>query len=242
MLGLLPSRHRKAPDAPLGTVSIVNMTKYYQGSGGRRKTVLQNANALIPAGKKVALLGRNGAGKSTVMRILAGKEDPDSGYVARSGTVSWPVGLGTALHPELTGLQNTRFIARIYGMDSDALVAYVYDFTELGDYFFAPLRTYSSGMRARLNFGVSMGVPFDCYLVDEITAVGDQSFREKCTDAFRTRLAGVTCIMATHSLSQARTLCDLVAVLDNGRMTLYDDPIEGVAVHEENLRRAAKAR
>src|SRR5690606_21100756 len=128
----------------------------------------------------IAVIGRNGAGKSTLLRLVAGTLRPDRGEIRRHGRVSWPMGFSGAFHPALTGRQNARFVARIYGVDTDRLVADVADFAELGEFLDMPFQTYSAGMRARLAFGVSLAVSFDCYLVDEITAVGDAAFQDKC--------------------------------------------------------------
>lgn len=218
-----------------GAVEFVGLTKSYRTNSDHRKFVLNNSNVLFPAGQKIALLGGNGAGKSTLMRIISGAQDADSGHVIRYGSVSWPIGFGGSFHGDLTGAQNTRFVGRVHGVDTDALLAFVHDFSELKDFFFMPVRSYSSGMRARLAFAVSMGVPFDCYLVDEVTSVGDQSFRDKATEAFHTRLRDASAIVATHGMHQARKLCDKGAVLYQGTMTYYEDLEEAIFVHERNM-------
>lgn len=221
-----------------GAVEFVNVTKSYRTNSDHRKYVLRDSNMLFPAGHKIALLGSNGAGKSTILRIISGAQDADSGKIIRYGSVSWPIGFGGSFHPDLTGAQNTRFVGRVHGVDTDGLLAFVHDFTELKDSFFMPVRTYSSGMRARLAFAMSLGVPFDCYLVDEVTAVGDQSFRDKCEEAFRTLLHGATAIVATHGLQQARKLCDMGAVLHNGELMFYENIDEAIMVHERNMKAA----
>ena len=157
-------------------IRLENISKSYVLDGVRR-TVADGINVVFPTGVSVGLFGRNGAGKSTLLRIIAGTIKPTSGRILSDGTISWPVGFAGSFHGELTGAQNTRFIARVYGVDTDALTAFVEDFAELGPHFHMPFRTYSSGMRSRLACGVSMGIRFDTYLVDEVTSVGDAACR-----------------------------------------------------------------
>ena len=200
--------------------------------------MLRDATVTIPSGEVVALLGRNGAGKSTTLRIIAGTQDVDSGTVLRAGTISWPIGFAGSFHGDLTGAQNTRFVARIYGIDTDELLAFVKDFSELGRYFDEPFRTYSSGMRARLDFGVSMGVPFDTYLVDEVTTVGDTNFRRKCNEIFSTRLADAGAIVVSHSEAMISDICSCGVVLDGGKMQFFDDISEALKRHNANMERS----
>jgi capsular polysaccharide transport system ATP-binding protein len=183
----------------------------------------------------VALLGRNGAGKSTLMSILSGTQEPDSGKIISDGTVSWPVGLKGSFHRDLTGAQNVRFVARVYGVDTDALSHFVEDFTELGAHYHLPFRTYSSGMRARLSFGLSMGIRFDTYLVDEVTSVGDAVFKTKSTRLFLERIQNSGAIVVSHSMAKIRRICTMGAVLENGQITMYDDIDEAIESHLQNL-------
>lgn len=229
-----PAR-RSRPARSAGAVEFVGLSKSYRTTSDHRKYVLQDSHVLFPAGHKIALLGGNGAGKSTLLRIISGAQDADSGRVIRYGSVSWPIGFGGSFHGDLTGAQNTRFVGRVHGVDTDALLAFVHEFSELEDFFFMPVRSYSSGMRARLAFAVSMGVPFDCYLVDEVTSVGDQGFRDKCVEAFQSRLSGATAIVATHGMGQARKLCDHGAVLHKGTMSYFDDIEDAIAQHQANM-------
>lgn len=219
-------------------IRFENLTKVFHLGAGRTKVVADNINVEFPTGRVVALLGRNGAGKSTMLSMIAGTVLPTSGQIVSNGTISWPVGFAGSFHPELTGLQNTLFIARIYGADTDALARFVEDFAGLGPHFRQPLRTYSSGMKSRLAFGVSMGIRFDTYLVDEVTAVGDASFREKSAAVFRARMEQAGAVMVSHSMPQVRQLCDAGAVLEDGQLTYYEDMDAAINHHERNMRKA----
>lgn len=216
-------------------IELRNVWKTYV-NGNTRKVVARDISAVFPDRKAVAILGRNGAGKSTLMKMISGTMDPDSGRVIRSGSVSWPVGFAGSFHGELTGLQNTRFIARVYGVDTDELVRFVKDFAELGAHFYLPVRTYSSGMRSRLAFGVSMGIRFDTYLVDEITAVGDAAFREKSEKLFNQRVLESGAIMVTHAMGQVQRMCHHAAVLEDGVFYYYDKVQDALAHHAELMR------
>ena len=200
---------------------------------GKRKQVIDNLNVTLPTGRSLALLGRNGAGKSTLLDIIAGLQVPDTGRVVTDGTLSWPVGFGGSFHPQMTGAQNVTFVGRVYGVDTDALRAFVQDFAELGDHFFVPVKTYSQGMRARLGFGLSMGIKFDTYLVDEVTAVGDGSFNRKSRAVFLERMKNSSAIMVSHQMTQLRNFCDSGVVLDRGRLHYFEDLEEAIALHLE---------
>jgi capsular polysaccharide transport system ATP-binding protein len=184
----------------------------------------------------VALLGRNGAGKSTLLKLIAGTIRPTSGRVLSTGSISYPVGFAGSFHPDLTGAQNTRFVARLYGYDTDSLLEFVTEFAELGGHMHMPLRTYSSGMRARLSFGVSMGIPFDTYLVDEITAVGDGAFRAKSAAVFDDRMERSGAIVVTHSPPMVRRMCNKAVVLENGDIQFFDDIEEALELHEMQMK------
>ncbi len=196
---------------------------------------LDGIDLTIAAGDVVGLLGRNGAGKSTLLQIMAGALIPNSGRVLSDGNISFPIGLAVSLHPHMSGAQNTKFIARIYGADSKALESFVADFAELGEKFYLPIRTYSSGMRARLLFGINMGLKFDTYLVDEVSAVGDASFREKSEYLFKERMKESGAIFISHQMALVRRMCTAGAVLEKGRITYYEDLEEAIHVHHRNV-------
>lgn len=220
---------RCATDAEF-SVELRSLTKIHR----QRNTsvvIAKNLNARFPSNGAVALLGRNGAGKSSLLRIIAGTSTPDHGEVITHGTVSWPVGFAGSFHGDLTGAQNVRFIARIYGVDTDELCDFVQDFAELGQLFYAPFRTYSSGMRSRLAFGVSMGIAFDTYLVDEVTSVGDARFKKKSEEMLSERLSTSSAIVVSHSLQHVARICTQGAVLENGELVWYDDIMHAIDHH-----------
>lgn len=198
---------------------------------GEQIRVIDNLNLTLPTGASLALLGRNGAGKSTLMQIIAGTMRPDSGRVVSDGSISWPVAFGGSFHGDLTGAQNVRFVARIYGVDTDSLIAFVEDFAELGKHFHMPVRTYSSGMKSRLTFGTSMGIRFDTYLVDEVMAVGDAAFKRKSRAVFRERMKTSSVILVSHAMAELRRICTAAILLEKGHLTYYEDIEEAIEAH-----------
>ncbi len=215
-------------------IEFRNLTKRFF-IRGQRKVVADNINMVFPAGRAVGLLGRNGAGKSTLLKMIAGTMDPTEGQIISHGTISWPVGFAGSFHGELTGAQNTRFIARIYGVDTEEMVDFVGDFANLGGHFNLPFRTYSSGMKSRLAFGVSMAIPFDTYLVDEVTSVGDAAFRKKSGEVFRARMEHAGAVVVSHGMGQIREMCDAGAVLENGHLYYYKDVNDAIDHHNRNM-------
>lgn len=220
-------------------IQLRNLTKTYV-LNGRRKTVADRINAIFPTGVSVALLGRNGAGKSSLLRMISGEMLPSSGEILSDGTISWPVGFAGSFNRELTGEQNCLFVARTYGVDTNEMIRFVREFAELGEHFHLPIRTYSSGMRARLAFGVSMAVPFDTYLVDEVSAVGDAAFKEKSNAVFKDRMSKAGAIVVSHSMGMLRQICDTGAILENGRLTYYDDLDEAIQAHLANMKKSTR--
>jgi capsular polysaccharide transport system ATP-binding protein len=214
-------------------IRLENVVKSYRLREGR-KVVLRNLTATFPK-TNVAILGANGAGKSTLLRLIAGTELPDSGVILREGRISWPLGFGGSFNGSLSGAENVRFVARIYGEDTERVLDSVAAFSELGEFFRMPVSSYSSGMRARLAFGVSMAVAFDYYLVDEITAVGDEKFRQKCLKAFKEKLADSRIIMASHSKATLKQYCEMGVVLHQGELSICDDLNEAIALHEYHM-------
>ncbi len=211
---------------------LENVSKHYAMRGGRRKVVLDGLNGVIRPGDTVGILGRNGAGKSTLMRLLAGMDQPNSGRIVRSMSVSWPLAQGVGLHSALSGADNARFVARLYGVPVKPLLEFVEGFAELGPYFYMPLSTYSSGMGGRLTFAISLAIDFDCYLIDEGISTGDNRFVNRTRQLLADRLRNRSVVLVSHSVSQVRTFCRTAAVLQDGRLTFYEDLDEAIATYE----------
>jgi len=200
--------------------------------GHGRKHVLSGLNFTLGQGERFGLLGRNGAGKTTLIKLIGGVELPNSGMIKRRMRVSWPLGFGGGFQGSLTGYDNARFIARIYGRDYRDLADFVEDFSELGKQLKMPVKTYSSGMRARLAFALSLAIEFDCYLIDEVIMVGDQNFQRKCIHELFEKRGDRALILATHSEYFVREYCDRALVLNNGQGTVYDDVSEAISVYD----------
>lgn len=222
-------------------IEVRDLRKVYPTRFGE-KLVLDGISFDLKMGEKLGILGRNGAGKSTLVRLISGAERPSSGTVRRSMSVSWPIAFGGAFQPNLTGMDNIRFISRIYDQDIEANLAFVDEFAELGPYLNEEVRTYSSGMRARLAFAISMIIEFDCFLIDEVGAVGDARFHERCNrELFRNR-ADRAMIIISHDASYIRDHCNRFAVLNEGRLTLFDDFEMAYADFREKLGLEREAR
>ena len=217
-------------------IELVNVSKRYRSDRGLQHWALHDVSMLIKPGSRVGVIGRNGAGKSTLLNLIAGADYPSSGTIKRSGRVSWPLGLAGGLQGSLTGRQNTRFVCRIHGVPDAELpehLEFVQRFSELGEAFDWPAKTYSSGMGARLKFAMAQVFDFDYYLTDELTAVGDAAFREKSSLAFKTRLSGAGLIMAAHQEKTLLDFCSSGLVLHEGKGYYFDDIQEAFKMYRE---------
>jgi len=201
-------------------IELRNLHKTYH-LNGHRKVIARDINFVFPKNETIALMGANGAGKSTMLQMIAGSVAADSGEIIPHGSVSWPVGFAGSFHGDLTGAQNVKFVARIYGVDTEEMCAFAREFSELGAHFELPVRSYSSGMKSRLAFAMSMAVQFDTYLIDEVTAVGDGSFQAKSEALLRERLKTSGAIFVSHSMGQLERMCTSGVVLQNGRFFYY---------------------
>jgi len=211
-------------------IQLNNVFKFYRAEGHTR-VVLDHVSALFDSNRSYGLLGVNGAGKSTTIRLIAGTELPNSGKVRRTVRVSWPLGFGGGFHHLMTGRENVHFVARVYGADIRRVTAFVEDFAEIGEYMDVAVKTYSSGMMARLAFGLSMAIEFDVYLVDEITAVGDARFQARCREAFRSRRKSASVIMASHSMADIKDYCDHGGVIVDGQLIMFDSADKAIEMY-----------
>jgi len=218
-------------------IELRNLNKTYI-LNGVKKVVARDITFTFPKGESVGLIGANGAGKSTMLQMISGSVSPTSGKIIKHGSVSWPVGFAGSFHGDLTGAQNVKFVARIYGIDTQEMVEFTREFAQLGSHFNLPVRSYSSGMKSRLAFGMSMAVKFDTYLIDEVTATGDGSFRAKSEALFADRLKDSGAIFVSHSMEQLKKLCKSGVVMNNGRFFYYAR-VEKAVEHYEYLMKGA---
>jgi capsular polysaccharide transport system ATP-binding protein len=216
-------------------IELRALTKSYPTRHGRRY-VFRDLNFTFPQGANIGLIGRNGAGKSTLLRLLGRIDQPDSGAVVTDARISWPVGLTGGFNASLTARENVEFVCRVHsatGKDLRDKVAFVRDFAEIGDYFDLPIRSYSSGMRSRVAFGLSMAFDFDYYLIDEVMAVGDAQFRAKSKRVLMKRLEGANLILTSHNMSDIRDFCNVVVHVDQGQVNVYEDIEAGIGAYQE---------
>lgn len=211
-------------------IQLRHVYKYYPTRDGMVQ-ILEDVNLEMHKGERVGILGRNGAGKSTLVRLISGAERPSRGHINRRMSVSWPLAFGGAFQSALTGMDNLRFICRIYGTTSDDKVEAVQEFSELGKYLFEPVRTYSAGMRARLAFALSMTIEFDCFLIDEIIAVGDVRFQRKCHVELFERRADRAMIIVSHDAGFIREHCHRAGLLMEGKFLEFDNVDDGFAAY-----------
>lgn len=216
-------------------IEVINLTKSYITNKGR-VIIFKDLSFKVPDGKNIALIGRNGAGKSTLMRLISGQDTPDKGRIITNKTLSWPVGLSGGFQGSLSARDNVKFVARVYGAKGDSLreiVNYVEEFAEIGDYFDRPVKTYSSGMRSRVAFGLSLAFDFDYFLIDEAMSTGDAHFKRKAEAAFKERISKSKIIFVSHSMGQVKKLCDYVLLVKKGQVLQFEDVEEGIQHYQE---------
>lgn len=222
-------------------IQLTNVCKDYDTAAGPRR-ILENINLTIHPGERVGILGRNGAGKSTLVRLISGAEPPTSGRIERHMSVSWPLAFTGGIHGAMTGADNLRFICRIYGVEFEPRKQFVEEFSELGAYLYEPVANYSSGMRARLAFAVSMTIDFDCYLMDEVMAVGDQRFRERCRVELFEKRADKAMLIVSHSHRYLKGTCHRFLLFRDGGIEEHDDFEEVYFRYKETIGEAFESK
>jgi capsular polysaccharide transport system ATP-binding protein len=221
-------------------IRVSGMTKVYPFQGQDR-VILDDLNFEVPPGMRLAVMGRNGAGKSTLIRLLGKVEAPTRGTVEHRMSVSWPLGFSGSFQGSLSGLDNAKFIARIYRVDYPRLLAFVREFSELDRYLYAPVKTYSSGMRARLAFALSLAVEFDCYLIDEVMLVGDQRFHARCKEQLFRKRTDRALIMASHNTAWLCNVCDAAILLIDGKAHWFNNVRQAAGIYTRMCARPVAA-
>lgn len=213
-------------------IILDNVTKYYPTKFGRNY-ILRDVSLILPRNRNIGILGSNGAGKSTLLRLLGGMDMPNQGKLTRKCRVSWPLALGGGFQGSMTGRDNTRFVCRIHGVrETREIEEWVKEFSEIGQHFELPIKTYSSGMKSKFSFAVSMAFDFDIYLTDEITSVGDARFKQKCIDVFTQKRQTASLIMVTHDIKNLRQQCDMGIVLRNNTLKMFDDIEDAIRIYQ----------
>lgn len=215
-------------------IRVDNLSKVYHTRSGSR-TIFRDVNLTISPGEKVGILGRNGAGKSTLIRLLSGVEKCTTGNIQRDMTLSWPIAFGGGFQGSLTGMDNLKFICRVYNVSAKDKLPFIEEFSELGRYLYEPLKTYSAGMRARLNFAISMAIEFDCYLIDEVMAVGDNRFRQKCNHELFEVRGDRALILVSHNPEQVRKHCETFCVIKDNTLQRFEDPDEAYEYYQTEI-------
>lgn len=228
--GLSNGAGSSAVEAAAGRIEVCDVVKIYETAIGPRR-VLDGISLSVGEGEKIAVLGRNGSGKLTLVKLIGGVERPTSGTIARGLTLSWPVAFGGGIEPALSGLDNIRFIARIYNKPIPEVISYVDDFAELGRQLYLPVRTYSSGMRARLAFALMLAIDFQCFLIDEVISVGDQSFQQKSHDELFVKRQHCAMILVSHDVEIIKRYCNRAMVLKNGRGRVFEDVDYAISIY-----------
>lgn len=213
-------------------IELRNVTKTYRSRRIGRKTVLHDINAVFERGHSYGILGINGAGKSTLLRIICGAERPTFGSVHKDVTVSWRLGFTSSFNSSLTGMENLRFVCRIYNADIEEVSDFVADFADIGNAIHEPVGTYSSGMRSRLAFGLSMAIRFQVYVIDEAIATGDFTFQEKAKAEFERRREQSDILMTSHIPNTIKDYCDRAGVVHHGRLEMFDSVEEATEYYK----------
>lgn len=221
-------------------IELKNVSKYFRTKSGK-KYILKDMSMVIPPEQNIGILGRNGAGKSTIMRMLGQIEFPNSGTIKSDKSFSWPLGLGGGFVGNMTGKANVKFVCRLYGKSKEeikSIIVFVEEFSELGNYFDMPIKTYSSGMKSRLSFGLSLAFDFDYLLIDETLSVGDARFRKKSKEALMKKIESCNVLLVSHDMRTLQEICDAGIVVNSGEMEYFSDIDSAVKEYAEINKKA----
>jgi len=221
-------------------IELKNVTKFFKTQNGRNY-ILKDVSIVIPSNKNIGILGRNGTGKSTVMRMLGHIDFPNEGTIVSLKNFSWPLGLGVGFVSSMTGKANVKFVCRLYGKSKSEIVEiikFVQDFSELNDYFYMPIKTYSSGMKSRLSFGLSLAFDFDYLLIDETLSVGDARFKKKSKEALMKKIETCNVLLVSHDMKTLQEICDAAIVVDNGQMKYFEDVNDAIEEYAQINKKA----
>jgi len=221
-------------------IELKNVTKYFRTKKGKNY-ILDDVSFTIPSGVNIGILGRNGTGKSTIMRMLGKIEFPNRGSITSSNSFSWPLGLGGGFVGNMTARANVKFVCRLYGRshkEMNEIIEFVKDFSELKDYFDMPIKTYSSGMKGRLGFGLSLAFDFDYMLIDETLSVGDARFKKKSKEALLKKIEKCNILLVSHDMKTLRELCEAGIVVNNGKLTYFENIEDAINEYAEINKKA----
>ena len=218
-------------------ITFDHVSKWYNLSDGRRRVVYQDLCLTLPAKVSIGVVGRNGAGKSTMIRMLAGIDPPNLGQIVSDGRISPPIGLGSGLSPHLSGKENAKFVSRVFGDTPEAMaerLQFIRDFAQVDEFFEQPIRTYSSGMKARMGFAISMAFDYDYYLIDEVTAVGDERFRRRANAMFESKRGHAGILQVSHNVESLREQCSAGLHITKSAVTYYDDIGDAIQAYRKD--------
>jgi len=221
-------------------IELKSVTKYFKTKKGR-KYILNDVSLVIPSGENIGILGRNGTGKSTIMKMLGQIDFPNKGKISSNETFSWPLGLSAGFIGNMSGKANVKFVCRLYGKtdkEMQEIIAYVKDFSELKEYFEMPIKTYSSGLKSRLNFGLSLAFDFDYLLIDETLSVGDARFRKKSKEALLKKIETCNVLLVSHDMNTLKSICNAGIVVDQGQITYFKKVEDAIEKYQEINKKA----
>ncbi len=203
-------------------IEFSNVSKSFW-TGKTRKIILDRASFRIEPGNSLGILASNGTGKTTIINMMAGLEKPDEGQVTRTSRISFPLGFMGGIVNKHTATENSRYIARLYGLDADYVESFCRWLSNIAEYFDMPVGTYSSGMRGRFSFALMLALEFDIYLIDEgMPATTDVEFNRKAGQILRQRLSKATVVVVSHQPATLEKFCRSAAVLRNGQLYMFE--------------------